>query len=376
MNTYVFSPFDVMPYIILLFILLLINYKRISDARKLKYMFLTILIFACIRYGIGFDYFTYKIIIEDIGIDYQLLRFSFLSRVLVLIARDTYFQVFFILGSLLTIAPVYYVCKKISINPVMSFWVYVLNPLFFLDGMGIVRNAIAFSFILLSVYFFIESKTKGKQYIFLSAGCIVAGFFFHNAAFVGIFVYPIYFLSSKRLSNISLYIVSIILSIAGSIYIVKFLGSYGFFERAFIYATEKEHTGGGTMTYIINGMGIVFLLLWNSISKHGALAQYWLKLNNVGVCLWNILLPLDVILAERVATFYLLFSILLVPYVAKTYSSKSVITQAIYPFFLLFFISSFALSIMGHLKNREDMANLPYQTIFYYKHYKNINRFY
>ena len=376
MNTYVFSPFDVMPYIILLFILLLINYKRISDARKLKYMFLTILIFACIRYGIGFDYFTYKIIIEDIGVDYQLLRFSFLSRLLVLIARNTYFQVFFILGSLLTIVPVYYVCKKISINPVMSLLVYILNPLFFLAGMGIVRNAIAFSFILLSAFFFVESKTKVKKYIFFSAGCIVVGFFFHSSAFVGLLIYPIYYLSSTRITNFSLYIVSIILSIAGSIYIVEFLGSYGFFERAFIYATEKEHTGGGTMTYIINGMGIVFLLLWNRISKHGTLAQYWLKLNNVGVCLWNILLPLDVVLAGRIATFYLLFSILLVPYVAKTYSSKSVITQAIYPFFLLFFISSFALSIMGHLKNREDMANLPYQTIFYYNHYKNISRFY
>lgn len=375
MNTYVFSVFDLMPYIILLFILLLISYKRISDARKTKYMFFTVLVFACIRYGVGYDYCGYKALVEEKVVDYQLLRFGYLSRVLVLIGRNTYFQVFFILGSLLTIVPVYFLCKKLSINPVMSFWIYILNPLFFLPGMGVVRNAIAYSFVLLSAYFFFESKAKGKKYIILSAGCIIIGYFFHNSAFVGVLIYPILYLSSKRKTAVSLYFLSVVLAIVGSNYLIDFLGNYDLFERAFIYATEKEHTGGGTMTYVINGMGVVFLFFWNSISKHGSLAQYCLKLNNVGVCLWNILLPLDVVLANRIATFFLLFSILLVPYVAKTYGSKSIITQAIYPFFLLFFISSFALSIMGHLNNKEDMANLPYQTIFHYNHYANIPRF-
>lgn len=378
MNFYTFSVLDLVPYFVLLFVIFFVLFsKNIANYRKTKYMFFAILLFSCIRYGIGYDYFTYKLIIDDTGMDYHLLRFGLLSRLLVLVARDSHFQVFFALGTLLTLAPVYYVCKRISINPTMSLLVYILNPLFFLAGMGIVRNAIAFSFILLASYFYIALKKETKKkFLVYSVCCVVIGFFFHSSAFVGILIYPIFYLSSKKSIGVSLYILSVILSIVGSIYIIDFLGSFSMFENAFIYATEKEHTGGGTMTYIINGMGIVFLLLWNSITKHGTLAQYWLKLNNVGVCLWNILLPLDVVLAGRIATFYLLFSILLVPYVAKTYSSKSIITQAIYPFFLLFFISSFALSILGHLKNREDMANLPYQTIFYYKHFTNISRFY
>ena len=114
MGEYVFSIVDLFPYTVMAFLLILFMYVKGSRKRKALYGLIALFLFAAIRYGIGYDYFAYVAHATQVAKDYSYERLEPFSRVLLEVGYYTHYQVFFVIGSLLTVLPVYLACVRLS----------------------------------------------------------------------------------------------------------------------------------------------------------------------------------------------------------------------------------------------------------------------
>lgn len=369
MIRYEFSLLDLVPYVIFILVTLLIGNSRASSSRKAKILFIFLMVFSCIRYGVGYDYLEYKYLIESGRSDYSYERFEPLSRVLVSIARFTHYQLFFIFGSILTITPVYYVIKKTSIDPYLSMLVYALHPLFFLSGLGFVRNAIAFSVVFFAGYLLIEKNKYLWSFLL-----IMIAYNFHSSSLIALLLYPLYLFHSSRNLNVLIYLMSFGFSIFLPTLLFVIMGDSSLYSAFEHYTEEIESGGGGTMTYVINAINIIFLYYWNKIAILDKKNEFYLRCFNFSVILWNVFQPISYTFAERLPLFFSMFSLMLYPCLVQSVRNKLTTRTYLKIFFVLFFVSSFFLSIKSHLINHSDMANLPYQTIFNHNDFSNFER--
>ena len=363
---YEFSWFDLIPYILLVVILTLILFGAGSAKSKARNCFWVLFLFAAVRYGIGYDYYAYKKSVLHQVADYTMERYEPLSRLLIDIGYHTHYQLFFILCSILTLFPLYKACLKLSINPAFSLIIYFLFPLYYLESLSIVRNAIAYSLVLY-VFVLLNQKKLTSSIILL-----IIAILFHKSAIIGVCIYPLFYINITKRINILLFIASFVLSNI----VIGFIGDYAsiipFLTDVERYA-EHARSEGGTMTYIINGLNIYNFIVWDRMCKMSKLNSKYLLFTNFGCCIWNIFLPIDSTLALRLSSFFVIYIIFLVPQYKYLYSfnSRKFVGHCSYCFFLLLFISYFLININAYLKKPDKMSNLPYQTIFYHKDYSN-----
>lgn len=345
------------PWIFFLMVVLFFNYGNKNKNRRLRYLFWFVFIFAAVRYGIGYDYFSYKDLVEGRAPEYELDRVEYFSQLLILFSRPLHYQVYFALSSFLTIFPVYYVCKKLSVNPIYSFTIYILFPLFFLEGLSIIRNAIAFSMVLLMFYCIYKKR------ILLSVIFLIVAMGFHISAIVAVIIYPIYYLIRGRKLHLILYIISFFLPLI----IMPILTSY--FSDLFLVAKitrniENEITKvGGIFYYVINCMALFNIIYWNRLVKLRDENKVYLSLVNVGVCVWNCFLSIDPTTASRLSIYFLVFTILLAPFYKILFKNK-VKKLAFSSFFVMLFVASLLLNMYAFFDRGREMSNLPYQVFF------------
>lgn len=337
-----------------------------NPKHKAKVCFVLMFVFAAIRYGIGYDYYGYvKSVLHQVE-DYSLERHEPFSRILIEIGHHTHYQVFFALGSFLTLYPLYKACIKLSINPAYSLLIYFLFPRYYLESLSIVRNAIAYSFVLYAFVMLYEKRMLWSIIMMVSA------VMFHKSAAIGILIYPLYYLRT----DLKLHFIIYMVSFAASNIVMKLVGDYssiipylGIVENYAEYARSE----GGTMTYIINGLCVFQFLIWNKLTKLNPDNGRYLALFSIGGCIWNIFLPIDSTLALRLSSFFQIFIIFLVPQYKYLFKTKNLrfVSLCSYGFFFLLFLSYFVINANAYLKQPERMSNLPYQTIFYHKDYSN-----
>lgn len=342
------------PWVLFLFVTLYYN-KGVANSVKLKRLYLFVFIFAAIRYGIGYDYFGYQNVIEGHVQDYELERFEFLPRMLAIFAGQTHYQFFFIACSFLSIYPVYVVSKKMSVNPVESFTLFLLFPILFLDGLGIVRNAVAYSLILLMLY-----QIHIGNYV-KSLICLAVAYGFHLSAVVGVLVFPLYFFLHNRNINVAVYLLSFAVSIVLLPFLEQHFAEFGLVSK-FFANIEKELQGGGLFYYVFNAIAIFNLANWNKIASYNKENGIYLTLANAGVCLWNAFLAIDVTTAQRLSTFFLFPLILMIP--TFRYIFKRSTYRVIKLFFYMLFICSLGLNLHAHYGLHRNMSNIPYQVFF------------
>lgn len=348
-----------LPWVLFLIIILMVCSAKGNQSQRLRALFVFVFLFAAIRYGIGYDYFSYKFIIEGNGQDYQLERWEILPRFLAVISGKVHYQLFFAISSFLTIYPVYFVSKKLSIDPLKSFFVYLMFPLFFLDGLGVMRNAVAYSIVFLMFY-----QLYRRKYIYSVAFWLLA-IGFHTSAVVAVLVYPLYFFFHNRSLNVVLYIVSFIIS-ASIIPLIESISPNNALLIKFLDNVDKDITSfGGIFFYIINGIAIFHLFCWKKLSAILPQNKIYLTMINMGVCLWNIFLSIDPTTAQRLSLFFLLFLVLLIPsYKLISIANRKVIGFAVNTFLILLFISSLSLNLYGYYEKGRSMSNIPYQVFF------------
>ena len=363
---YTFSIIDLFPYILLFILFILVGKNNMKSTIKAKRAFIVILLFDCLRYGVGYDYLGYVNAVYNQTQFYDMDQYTEpLSQVLLYIAHCTHYQVFFILSSFLTLFPIYLFCKKHSLDPYLSLFVYLCFPFFFLSGTSVIRNAIAYSMVIMALYYLLKNRI-----IFAILFNIIA-IGFHNSAFVGLLIYPIYYLNFGRKDAIIIYIISITIS---SLIVTKFsflFSGLSFYWKLEHYSEDVE-SGGQTITFVINFICIVMLFFWDKIKKYDNSSPLYLRLAIVGVCIWNIFMPLNSHMADRFSTFFFIYFIILFPSLVYSFRNQ-VIRKLSVTFFILIFLSTFVISINAFVNGNSDkMSSIPYQLFFIHTNYSNI----
>ena len=347
-----------LPWVLFLFAVFFYNSKKGNAQKRLFILFWLVLIFASIRYGIGYDYYSYKYVIEGNGYDYQLERWEILPRFIASVCSKIHYQLFFAICSVLTIWPIYFVSKRLSTDPLKSFTVYLLFPLFFLDGLGVIRNAVAYSLVFLMYY-----CLSRKKYI-QSIICLLFAVGFHISAVVAILIYPFYYWFHSKGVNVTLYVLSFVLSLF-IMPLFEMVVPESMLYAKFLSNIEKEITAvGGTFFYVINGFAIFNLLCWKKLSSVHNNSRY-LTLTNVGVCLWNVFLSIDPTTAQRLSTYFLFFIIFVIPsYVNISLRNRPFIRMVSMGILYVLFISSIGLNLYAYYEKGRPMSNVPYQVFF------------
>lgn len=368
MEHYSFSLLDILPYYFVVALFYYYMNKKTTPQKRAFCCFLLLFVFSAIRYGIGYDYYIYKAwatheIVSD--------RLELFSKYLLSVAYDSHYQVFFAVSAFLTLYPLYRAFINQSINPSLSLLIYYLFPLFFLGIQSSVRNGIAFSLVFYAFTLLLDGgiKNKGLSVVFLICACL-----FHKSAYIGALIYPIFFFKHYRTVHMFFYI----LSFGVSYIVTNTIGAYytqsELLDTAQHYIVDKASEGGGTMTFIVNGLGILNLLLWHYLSKIDRRLTILMGMFNIGVCIWNMFQRVDITLATRLSIFFLLALTLIVPYYEKYMTSliKIDFKQMLHVFFIILFTSSFVINAYAFIQRGGRMSSIPYQTIFYHKDYYNL----
>lgn len=334
--------------------------------KKARVCFILMFIFAAIRYGIGYDYYNYMQAVLHQVEDYSLNRFEPFSRGLIEIGNLTHYQFFFVLASFLTLYPVYKCCIKLSVNPAFSLLLYFLFPMYYLESFSIIRNAIAYSWVLCA---FVMLRNNKKLWSFLM---IIIAMMFHKSAAIGILIYPLYYFKPTLTMQLILFIGSFLISNLAKNAINEYSQIIPFLDIVERY-TDYAKSGGGSMTYIINGICVFNLVFWNRMISYNSDNFRYLTLYNIGGCIWNIFLPLDSTLALRLSSYFLIFIIFICPQYKYAFSIKhrNMVNYYSLSFFFILFLSYFIINANAYLQKPERMSNVPYQTIFYFKDYSN-----
>ncbi len=359
---YRFDITDIIPYLLLYSICLYFSLRN----KKNDYIIIGLLlfVFSAFRYGIGYDYFAYKKIIEGTATYRDI---EWISQLLMDIAKIfNWAHFYFMINALVVIIPIIIIAGRYSTNRAFSVFSFLLIPLFFLDSMSIVRNASAYSIIFLS-FFFLEQR-KILIYIFL---CTIAGGF-HQSGYIGLLLLPLYYWSMGIKLNTIIFITSIAFNFLGlSSKIISFLTSVDIAQLQIYLAYSTEQ--GRFMKYILFFIGGINLLFEKRLIANNPYNKQFVKFFNVGLLIWSVF-SFDHTLSLRLASFFLLFEILIVPsYISILGINNKKITKSIvYVFFTLYLASSFIVNIVSYTPGwGNKISFLPYQTIFHHKDYIN-----
>ena len=128
-------------YFTFFLLIFLVNYSNVSNANKLNISFFLITLFVGLRYGIGFDYFSYYQIIQDNNLETELI-----PRMLIDVAHNTHFSVFFFYN--FPLDGWLFPCriKKMNCYPESTLF-YICFPPLLCASFGLVRQAMAYSVI-------------------------------------------------------------------------------------------------------------------------------------------------------------------------------------------------------------------------------------
>ena len=154
--SYYFDIADLLPYGVFVFLVIAGLILICRPKARLIWFCSIVMIFSCLRYGIGYDYLVYKEFIEGLGDKFSLMTMEPIPKLLIEFSQETHYQLFFVITSFLIYIPIFYVIYRMSYSPLLSLWIYVFIPVFFLESLSVIRNHVAFSFFFLSYYFFTE----------------------------------------------------------------------------------------------------------------------------------------------------------------------------------------------------------------------------
>ena len=363
---YTFSWPDLIPYILLYTVLILLATAKYSEQSKARFIFAVLFVFSAVRYGIGFDYYTYKEAVESVSLaGGDMERWELIPRAVGYLARWTDFQVFVIVMSFFSLYSVYWASVRLSISPSMSLLVYSLHPMMFLEGLSIMRNAVAFALILVAFYY-LQKKQVWSSLIIWGIAC-----FFHKSALIGVLMYPLYFWHFSRLAHLIIFFVAFLASSLIPKMISVLADHIALFRVVNFYIENLASSGGGKLQYINDAIALFNFVCWDKLEAVSKNNKYYLAFYNIGVCLWNVFLPLDSTIAMRLGMFYMFFLILLAPSYQLIFEEKYrlLARQLTIVFFVLFVSASFF--IVTRAPRGDHLSYLPYQTIFYKTDYAN-----
>lgn len=238
--------------------------NRISEYGFRTLLFLSLALPACLRKGIGTDYWNYVILYRryrDYADDHE-LGFQWLAKICLFL--DAHYQYFIIILTILAIAPIcYYIPKKNC-----SFFIITYFVLLYLDIIGTSRQDVSVAFIVCGIIALYHNRGNLK-YLFTG----IIGFLFHYSS---VMYFPLILFKRIRLSyKMILILLGLTLCLTAGMGMIEWIlnnpmfidSPYGAYLGNTQYITEaKVGSGMGILVNIL--IPILFIVLYPRSSKH------------------------------------------------------------------------------------------------------------
>ncbi len=315
-------------YLILMALMLLIAYPLVEHkptfGKKLCYVivvFAAMLYISTLRYGLGNDYFSYIYHFNDIR-DSSILDsfnlgfepgFVILNRIIAVFTTDT--NLLYVIYAVLILVPIAYVIFRYSENVWLSSVMFV-SLTFFYCTLSFIRQAIAFTIILMGYKYFVQRK-HFQVLLFIFLACL-----FHSTVIVLI---PLYIIAAVvKPTWISLIVYGVL---TGLVYIfseniidlaVKVLPQYqGYIDLNFI-------TQGFNPIYIITPLVIMGVALFAHFTSYGKVypkrSALFTNFAVFSFIIW--LLSTKHFVLERFSMYPYIFMIMFIPSIINFYRQR------------------------------------------------------
>lgn len=347
-----YSFFDLYPYILLILFFAFVYYSKRTEQKKEQIIFVTILLFTILRYNIGWDYEKYVLEINK-GAEYILSsRYELFPKIIFYISAIwKFYPLAFITCGIIHLCMLRKFINKLSSDKPLSWIFYFIIPLFFLQDLSTIRQAIATQFVLYS-YLFIRRNNFFKFIL-----CIFLGSLFHISCLYGL---CLLFIGRKRLPNIvnwGLFIISFIVSKN----ISALLGILSIGGRFSIYFSKMfEYHETSLLNYYYYAINVLILLCYKKITKLNKENAIYIQIANWGVVTFNIFI-FEPITSTRLSVFFLMFWILILASLpnANNLFKNRIIFLTPFVFVFLFFIMLYVITY--NLGLADKVSFIPYQ---------------
>lgn len=339
-----------------IFLLLLLGASLIkNNQRELIFMFIVITIFSSIRYGIGYDYYSY--LEESSGIKDN-SHHELIPRLIENWSSATFPFLFFILSSIF-ISFFYYLGIRASDQDFFEETLFYISfPFLFMNQLGVIRQGMATSIIFFAI-------TLNNKKIYLRLALIILAYFCHQSAIIGLLILFPWGKVHKNALWLFLLLgfvsATIVIPLVQSVVGFGALGETGT-NKAIAYLSENEQSEGGLIKYLVYIIGLLLLLYYKKLVRINDLNSYYIALIIIGVAFFA-LFSFNSSLAKRLSMFFFSSSIIMIPQLIKILKIPKL-------FYVLLCLILFSLTIyVGKNNTRvEDKAGYsvtyPYRTIF------------
>lgn len=308
-----------------LFFLAIGRCLMLEDQEKaLKWIFIVISLFSGLRYGIGYDYYTYLWCCSPYSNGAE--RFEYIPRCMAEISQQTFPYLFFILSTLFISFFYYRGIKNGGRNYSLEVLFYIGFPFLFFNQLGIIRQGMASSIIFFAIVLR-YSRYEGYYLISIRLLLLIVAFLCHKSAIVSVFIlFP-----WERVSQKVLWLMFLSCMLAGNL-ITPFLESImssDFWvdsdiieeadsEKAIKYLYKEGHGEGKMIKWLIYIIGVVSLSLYDKLIKRDEKNAYYIGVLVLGISLYA-LFSYNSTLSKRFCMFFFSTAIFIVPQIAQLF---------------------------------------------------------
>ena len=308
------------------------------------------IIVSAFRYNVGKDYFSYRNSIINLDSNYH--NSEPLNKALFYFSHWIGLpQFYFIITTLIIFLLVHSTVKKYSNYYTLSFLIFLSFPLFFANSLTIIRQFIAMSVIFYSVKYILYERNFFK-FLFL----VVLASGFHYSAVAAI---PIFFLNKAKIKSWT-YILFFSFPIVFKRLLIYIIVNYAPSYSKYVVYKYGLNAGGGKAIYLFLVVCCYLLLFKKNIIAVSEKNRLYLNSIILGSIIYWSLLDFGHV-GMRLASFYLMFCIILLPNTIKIVvkGNRKIVVYGAYLFCFLVFLVTFGVG----LKNGES-SYIPYKFIF------------
>lgn len=350
-------------YVIFLLSLFYINSIVPNKNIRLFLLFFVVFIFSAIRYGIGYDYYSYYAVVNQDS--FLLLSWQPIPMILGKLSAYTNTYYFFFLTSLFICIFLYLSFKysKVIEYKWESLLVYISFPLFYMFNMSTIRQAMAYSIVFAAYTVFYNNNLKKTILCIVAVLC-------HLSA-IGAFIILIPFEKIKTRYLLILFIISFV---SGEAF-VNIVGSYASYfsvgDKFSQYAeiSSLEVADGRSIRYVIYFVNLVSLYYRRTLNKNcerDRILKYLIGILCVGASFFALFSTVNMTLAKRYCTFFFMASIVVIPYVWYYFKLKKRLfnTMNLLLFAVTIYLQAGNFSRAEDIK-RETSPTYPYRSMLF-----------
>lgn len=324
--------------------------------KQLLFMFIAIAIFSSIRYGIGYDYYSY--LEECSGLKHNENN-ELIPYLMQELSKETIPFLFFFLSSFFISFFYYLGIKKTGVDYLLCTMFYIAFPFLFMNQLGVIRQGMATAVVFCVIA--MHNEKLYKRIILLVIACLC-----HQSALIGFVVlFPWHKIPLGVLWGMVLagsLLGTLLLPLLNNFINLGFLSEIGT-EKAINYLGNESSGEGRFIQLLIYVIGFFVLVKYKKIIHYNSNNKYYIGLLIFGVILFA-MFSFNISLAKRLSMFFFSSAIIIMPYLVKSFR----VSRA---FFVAICLALFAMTIYagsGNIRDEDSpgySVTYPYRTIFH-----------